>query len=41
MSLIRRYISLGKTKKAKTLSASAKITIRLLYHKKEIESEQG
>lgn len=30
-----------KNKKAKALSAPAKITIRLLYHKKEIESEQG
>ena len=28
-------------KKAKALSASAKFSIRLLYHKKEIESEQG
>ena len=30
-----------KSKKAKALSASAKFPIRLLYHKKETESEQG
>ena len=41
MSLIRRYISLGKTKKAKTLSASANSSHKDYYTTKETESEQG